>query len=139
MNHISVDKKTVCYHCGDLCSKNTIMKDDKVFCCNGCKMLYELLSENELYTYYDLESSPGKNFDTPLFKEKFSYLDDESVAEQLKEFNDGGISKVTFFIPSIHCSSCIWLLEKLYRLSSAVTSSRVNFVKKQILRIFKHR
>ena len=114
MNSTSVNKQTVCYHCGDLCSSKTIMHDGKAFCCNGCRMVYELLSENELYTYYDLQSSPGINLTTPMFKDKFAYLDDESVAGQLLEFNDGGVSKVTFFIPSIHCSSCIWLLEKLF-------------------------
>jgi len=138
MNLPFVDKKIVCYHCGDVCSTKVIVKDDKPFCCNGCKTVFELLTENELYTYYDLENSPGVNAKTPLFKDKFSYLDDQAVANQLMEFSEGGISKVTFYLPSIHCSSCIWLLEKLYRLSPAITNSRVNFVKKQVTISFKN-
>lgn len=138
MRHTSLNSKTICYHCGDECTTKNIVKDEKYFCCYGCKMVYELLSENDLYTYYEIEKTPGINANTPLFKEKFSYLDDESVAAQLLEFNDGGISKVTFFIPSIHCSSCIWLLEKLYRISPSIVNSRVNFVKKQVTITFKN-
>ena len=138
MSPSSVTKKTVCYHCGDVCSTKIIFKDDKAFCCEGCRTVYELLTENELYTYYDLENAPGINADTPQFKDKFSYLDDKTVTLQLLEFHEGDISKVTFFIPSIHCSSCIWLLEKLYHLSSAITNSRVNFVKKQVTITFNH-
>jgi P-type Cu+ transporter len=139
MNSFTVNKEVICYHCGDICASKAIVKDDKFFCCNGCKTVYELLTENQLYTYYDLENSPGVSAGIPQFKDKFSYLDDQAVTSQLMEFNEGEISKVTFFIPSIHCSSCIWLLEKLYRLSPAITNSRVNFVKKQVTIIFNNK
>ena len=49
----------VCYHCGDTCADTKITKDEKVFCCNGCKTVYEILSESDLTCYYDLQSSPG--------------------------------------------------------------------------------
>src|SRR5690606_38312672 len=36
------------------------------------------------------------------------------------------------YIPHIHCSSCIWVLENLSRLLPAVNSSQVNFPKKTL-------
>jgi Cu+-exporting ATPase len=39
---------------------------------------------------------------------------------------------VTFSIPQIHCSSCIWLLENLHRLHESVLSSRVDFQRRQV-------
>lgn len=127
-----IHNKTRCYHCGDPCSTNDIELEGKIFCCPGCKMVYELLSENSLYTYYDLQTTPGIAASNTIFKDKYSFLDDEPTKRHLLEFSNNGISKITFFIPSIHCSSCIWLLEKLYRLSPSITNSRVNFVKKQV-------
>ncbi len=127
-----VEKDTLCYHCGDPCRETKIRFEEKHFCCNGCKAVYSLLSENNLCTYYNLEENPGNNAATPFFKDKFSFLDDKSVSAQLMEFSDGDVSKVTFFVPSIHCSSCIWLLEKLYKLNPAIKSSRTNFVKKEV-------
>ncbi|MCB0433377.1 MAG: heavy metal translocating P-type ATPase metal-binding domain-containing protein, partial [Mangrovimonas sp.] len=45
-------ERTKCYHCGDTCDKTVINYDDKTFCCNGCKTVYEIFSENDLTCYY---------------------------------------------------------------------------------------
>ncbi|WP_298366504.1 heavy metal translocating P-type ATPase metal-binding domain-containing protein [uncultured Lutibacter sp.] len=121
-----------CYHCGTDCGKNPIIFNEKYFCCNGCKTVYEILNTNELNCYYDLESAPGT---IPKdIKGKYNYLENEEIIEKLLEFSDGETSVLELFIPSIHCSSCIWVLENLSKLNSGVTTSMVNFPKK-ILRI----
>lgn len=132
MSNTPVQIATKCYHCGEICSDSHIRIDDKIFCCNGCKTVYQILDENNLCNYYDLEGSPGSTVLNPFNSESFAYLDDESVVEKLLDFSDAGMAAVTFFIPSIHCSSCIWLLEKVYELNPAITSSRVNFIKKEV-------
>ena len=38
----------------------------------------------------------------------------------------------------MHCSSCIWLLENLYKLNTAVSHSQVDFLKKQLSVTFNH-
>ncbi len=121
----------VCYHCGDLCKDESIAIDDKYFCCSGCKTVYEILNQGELCTYYNFQENPGispKNFET----KKFDYLDDTTTINKLLDFSDDKISKITFFIPQMHCSSCIWLLENLFKLNPAITSSTVNFVRKEL-------
>ena len=52
-------KPTKCYHCGDDCDKNSVDFDDKLFCCQGCKTVYEIFSSNNLSHYYDLQASAG--------------------------------------------------------------------------------
>ena len=128
-----------CIHCGDDCGKYPIIWQDQPFCCNGCKTVYQLLNENQLYTYYDLEKSPGVRVDEHEFGQKFAYLDDEKIISKLLEFKDGDYSKISFYIPSIHCSSCIWLLEHLDSLHSGITYSIVNFVKKEVSITFKEK
>ncbi len=121
----------VCYHCGDLCRDESIAIDDKYFCCSGCKTVYEILNQGELCTYYNFQENPGispKNFES----KKFDYLDDLTTINKLLDFSDDKISKITFFIPQMHCSSCIWLLENLFKLNPAITSSTVNFVRKEL-------
>lgn len=54
-----MSKVESCYHCGDACSQFDILHDDKHFCCQGCKTVYEIFSENDLDCYYDLASAPG--------------------------------------------------------------------------------
>ncbi len=124
-------EKIICYHCGDNCDREHIIFDDKDFCCNGCKTVYEILDQNDLCTYYDLEQNPGISLKSKTFDDKYAYLDNEEIAHLILDFKDGNKAKVTFYIPSIHCSSCIWLLENLYKLTDGVDYSRVNFVKKE--------
>ncbi len=127
--------KETCYHCGADCNNTKVIFNDKPFCCNGCKTVYEILNQNELSCYYDLDQTPGTI--PSEIKGKFDYLDNNEIAEKLIEFNDGTTSVVTFFIPSIHCSSCIWVLENLDRLNKGVKNSLVNFPKKEARISFK--
>ncbi len=121
-----------CYHCGDVCADSSIHKEEKIFCCDGCKTVHELLAENNLCTYYELENNPGISVKAKPFKNKFAYLDDAQVQQQLVSFTDGKTTHVTFSLPQIHCASCVWLLEHLYKLNDGITYSRVDFVEKQI-------
>ncbi len=121
-----------CYHCGDICPDNSIRVDEKIFCCDGCKTVHELLAENNLCTYYELENNPGISAKAKPFKNKFAYLDDPHVQQQLIAFSDDKITRVNFNLPQIHCASCVWLLEHLYKLNPGITYSRVDFVQKQI-------
>jgi Cu+-exporting ATPase len=132
LKEISQEIDIVCYHCGEICSSDAIHKDEKIFCCEGCKVVYEILNEKNLCTYYDLNDSPGKTKQTLLLKNKYEYLDDAELTGKLLDFSDGKISTVTFFIPQMHCSSCIWLLENLFKIHHEILQSRVNFVEKKL-------
>ncbi len=128
--------KETCYHCGAECNPTKVMFDGKPFCCNGCKTVYEILNQNELSCYYDLDQTPG-TIPTEI-KGKYDYLDNEDISQKIIEFNDGSTSVVNFYIPSIHCSSCIWVLENLDKLNKGVKSSIVNFPKKEARITFKN-
>ncbi|WP_298551125.1 heavy metal translocating P-type ATPase metal-binding domain-containing protein [uncultured Algibacter sp.] len=119
-----------CFHCGLDSTSSEIIYDDKSFCCNGCKTVYEIFSANDLTCYYDLQNAPGT---TPKEIEgKYNFLDNTKIVENLLEFNDDKTQIVTLYIPHIHCSSCIWILENLNKLHPSVSSSIVNFGKKTV-------
>lgn len=134
---ILTDQQAACFHCGDSCNEDTVYIGDKAFCCSGCMMVYEILDENELNTYYCLEDQPGISFRKYKRSARFDYLDDEQVIEKLTDFKNGNFRTVSFYIPNIHCTSCVWLLENLYKLDSGVTKSSVNFMKREISISFK--
>jgi Cu+-exporting ATPase len=122
----------LCFHCGDLCREDHVLFEEKDFCCNGCKTVYEILKENDLCNYYDLEKNPGITLKSREFGDKYNYLDNSEIQEQVLDFKDGSTAKVNFYIPVIHCSSCIWLLENLYKLKDGIRYSRVNFTRKEV-------
>ncbi len=119
-----------CYHCGDECGKGSVQFDDKDFCCNGCKTVYEIFTSNGLSTFYEIEGKAGT---TPNeIRQKYDFLDNQDIVQKLLEFNEEGVQVVSLSIPTIHCSSCIWVLENLNKLHSAIKVSQVDFPKKTI-------
>ncbi|WP_456315305.1 heavy metal translocating P-type ATPase [Pseudomonas shirazensis] len=120
-----------CFHCGLTIAKNEeIDFDQKKFCCNGCKTVYEIFSLNNLTSYYDFEKSPGA---TPQdIQGKYDFLDNESILSKLLEFQEGNTAIVSLNIPHIHCSSCIWILENLNKLQLGINISQVNFPQKKV-------
>jgi P-type Cu+ transporter len=92
-----------------------------------------MLSENGMCDYYAISDSPGPKLSADK-KEAIQYpvLDLKEIREKFIQFEDAQRARVTFHIPSMHCSSCIWLLEHLPRLNPAVLSSLVNFPKKEV-------
>lgn len=119
-----------CYHCGNNCDDKSITSNDKFFCCNGCKTVFEIFSENDLTCYYDLEQNPGA-FPEEI-QGKYDFLENQKIVEKLLEFNDANKQVVSLYIPHIHCSSCIWVLENLHKLQENIIASQVNFPKKTI-------
>ncbi|MBO3098829.1 heavy metal translocating P-type ATPase [Gelidibacter pelagius] len=123
-------ESSTCFHCGDLSDSSTIFFDEKTFCCQGCKTVYEIFSENDLTCYYDLQSAPGT---TPKdIQGKYDFLSQQNIIDKLVEFDDGKSQIATLYIPQIHCSSCIWILENLNKLNSHISNSQVDFGKKTV-------
>jgi Cu+-exporting ATPase len=125
-----------CDHCAETCPDNSITLGDKTFCCEGCKLVYEILNENDLCEYYSLNNKPGLAQRIPVRKDKFAFLDDDNIQQQLISFRDEEQTHITFYIPYIHCSSCLWLLENLHRLDPGVQKVTVNFTRKEALVIY---
>ncbi|TDS57519.1 heavy metal translocating P-type ATPase [Myroides indicus] len=123
-------EKKSCYHCGNAVTVfNRIDYDDKEFCCNGCKTVYEIFNENDLSCYYEMQTSPGA---TPEDAQgKYDFLDKPEIVDKLLEFNEGFTSIISLYIPHIHCSSCIWILENLQKLNEGVYRVLVNFPEKK--------
>lgn len=128
----------VCFHCGEVCKDDTIRIEDKLFCCNGCKTVYEMLDANNLCNYYSIASAPGISKKSDI-KRNFDFLNDEDIIKKLVDFSSDEITGITFYIPQMHCSSCIWILENLYKLNSGVKFSEVNFLQKTLSVKFNHK
>lgn len=126
------EEVATCYHCGEECKDEPILYDDHLFCCDGCQLVYDVLKENDLCQYYEFEEGKGNSPEKNHYKEKFDYLDLPELQPKLLEFTDGRQSRVNWLIPKMHCSSCIWLLEQLHRLNTAVSTSVVNFPEKKV-------
>lgn len=126
-----------CYHCGQIIAKERISFDEKIFCCNGCKSVFEILNINNLGNFYELNKRSGIRPNEDNISQ-FDYLDTPEIFNNVTDFSEGNTSLVTFKIPVIHCSSCIWLLESLHTLNENINYSQVNFTRKNVQISFNH-
>lgn len=121
----------ICHHCGDYCSDDSIRIDDKIFCCNGCKTVYQLLNDDELKKLYD-EIGLAGNTQTKFNNGEFEFLDDERIKTNMLDFTIEEKSKVTLYLPQIICSACLYLLENIAKLNEGILESKVDFLRKEV-------
>lgn len=122
-----------CFHCGQPCSGQTIRKYDKSFCCFGCQAIFEILDENNLCEYYSLHAAPGSRNGEKNEAGEFDYLNDAAIRKQVVVFDSPDLCKVDFYVPAIHCISCLWLLENFSRLCPGIIRSQVVFSSKRAI------
>jgi Cu+-exporting ATPase len=128
----TTENTLACAHCGESCLSAQIKIEEKIFCCDGCKTVYGILNEHGLCDYYALNAQPGLNQRQSKRVDKFLFLDDASIRQQLISFSEKEHTQVCFYLPQIHCSSCLYLLENLHKIDAGVIKARVNFPRKEV-------
>ena len=88
---------------------------DGTFCCHGCASVFRFLEDHGLThstpaTPVPASRSRGRQRDAA----RFAALDDPAVASGSSTRPTATQSR-RFAVPSIHCASCVWLLEQLWR------------------------
>ncbi len=132
-----VSEEVLCHHCGEPC-EDLLNFDGHSFCCFGCRAVYELITTASLDQYYQNDQLKAKKVDDRLKNErKYSFLELPEVVSKLYRFEDKEIAMVRLYLSGIHCSSCIYLLEHLPKINSAIIRAEVNFVRKEISLTFR--
>lgn len=129
---LAIRSETACFHCGEPCGALSFSTCEKAFCCQGCRIVHDLLKENGLDQFYDITRHPGSRVKGSSQTNQWTFLDEAPVQQSLLDFTDGDRSQVTFHIPSIHCVACVWLLENLCRLHPGIGRSEVNFTRREV-------
>src|SRR5690606_34405714 len=138
-SHSTSFETTACYHCGENCPDHQLHFEEKYFCCQGCMLVYQLLHKNGLCTYYQLNEHAGINRKESIRQNKFAFLDQSEMQQKLIDYSDENQVYLTFYIPQIHCSSCVYLLENLHRIHQGVIRADIQFLKKEVRIIFDKR
>ena len=120
----------ICFHCGSICETKPLVAEEHTFCCEGCKTVFQILKANNLSDYYAFNTNPGVSLNKKSNK-NFDFLDEPGIKSRILKFTNGVQSGVLFKLPSIHCSSCVWLLENLFKLHKGIIRSQVNFLKRE--------
>jgi Cu2+-exporting ATPase len=97
------------------------------FCCNGCRLAWQLLHEYGLDNFYSLCEEQGTSpRQAQSTGHDFSEFDDPAFLQNHVRHLPDGLMEAKVLIEGIHCAACVWLIEKLPRLSKGVVEIRVS-------------
>ncbi len=115
------DIKLECSHCHQPVFNQVLSEDGlRAYCCYGCKVVDQLIQDNS-------ELIPRERLNSG----KYLFLDEPNIRTKLVDFEDGGYIRIALHLPQIHCSSCIYLLENLPEVESAIQEVKINFSRKE--------
>ncbi|MBT7410710.1 MAG: heavy metal translocating P-type ATPase, partial [Methylococcales bacterium] len=126
-----------CYHCHQIVPKQLavtaeINEQQQLFCCSGCVAVCQTIHVSGLESFYqhipnvDSLSPPAQNDLTDL--ESF---DLESVQADFVIENDE-TKQAILLIEGIHCSACVWLIERALNKMPGVQQAIVNLTQKRL-------
>lgn len=145
MNQDTVDR---CYHCGEPLNQHhtysaVIGETKRHFCCNGCLSACLIIYGAGEESYYKKRSSPApKLFDTlpdsilsgdgvyiaPEAKSKLNQAYDiPSVLDEYVESQGENRSRILLSIQGIHCSSCVFINERILSKTKGIHDATVNY------------
>jgi Cu+-exporting ATPase len=123
----------LCRHCGEPCRADRHDTGAGAFCCAGCASVFALIEAHGLSAFYTCDLQPGLSQQPAAARdpERFAAFDDESVAARFV-VRRGDRAEVTLPVPAMHCASCLWLLEQLWRFDAGILRSEANLLRRTV-------
>ena len=124
----------LCDHCGEQCGDRPVTTGAGSFCCAGCESVFTLLHREGLGRFYRCDVAPGvsQRGVQDRAPDRFAPLDDPLLAAAFVEFRDGDLARARFAVPALHCASCVWLIERLWRIAPGVVASEVDLLRQTV-------
>lgn len=123
-----------CSHCGaPVPPALQIAEATEQFCCGGCRQVFALLRECGLERYYEfrgaaeVEPEPAQPTDR-----EYAEFDDAAFAELYCRPGADGTQVVELYLEGVHCSACVWLVEKLPSLLPGVRQTTLDFLRRVV-------
>ena len=117
-----------CDHCG-LPVPAGLVEDgaELQFCCNGCRVAYQVIHEHGLDGYYDIKA----RIDAPeqaaqRSGKSFAEFDDPAFHELYCRELPSGLATVELYLEGVHCAACVWLVEKATVVVDGVAEVRLD-------------
>lgn len=126
-----------CFHCGLPVDDNnrvdkTIQEIPRQFCCHGCSSVCEMIYDSGLEGFYQrtpdgqlLAPPPEPPHETQLY----------DIDEVQSEFvhNMGDLRDIHLMVEGIHCSACVWLIERSLSKLPGLIDVKVNLANKRLV------
>jgi P-type Cu2+ transporter len=116
-----------CAHCGLPVPATELRAEQPAFCCAGCRSVFEIVHAAGLDGYYRYqERDAPRAVATSAGQRKYQELDDPSFRAAHVRSGAGGEDCAELLLEGVHCSACVWLVERVSRVVPGVTTSRLD-------------
>jgi Cu2+-exporting ATPase len=97
------------------------------FCCNGCRVAYEVIHEHGLDGYYDIKARiEAPEQAAQRSGKSFAEFDDPAFHRLYCRAVASGLATVELYLEGVHCAACVWLVEKLTVVVDGVAEVRLD-------------
>ena len=122
-----------CTHCDEPVVRPIYdLSQTNVFCCHGCKTVFDVMHNKGLTDYYEIKQRAGsykRRAPVNFRASKYDYLDDVDFKHEYSYKNSNEYQTMEFYLEGIHCLACLWLIEKLPTLMPDIVNSKLDLEK----------
>jgi Cu2+-exporting ATPase len=121
-----------CAHCGlPVAPAAAVAGAARQFCCEGCRAVWAILHEHGLERYYALREGAAPAPAAPADR-LYGELDDAAFQARTCRPEPGGRISTELYLEGVHCSACVWLVEKLPGLVPGLAETRLDLPRSQV-------
>ena len=133
MNSGANPESSPCDHCGLPVAPGDLDPAAKTqFCCSGCRTVFAAIHELGLEQFYRLRAEDDAGIRPVPAGGDYDAFDHESFQEVHVGRAASGASTVELCLEGMHCSACVWLIERLPRVLPGVIESRVDIGRQRV-------
>lgn len=127
-------QETCCWHCGEPLQAGVgiralVAGQPRPMCCQGCRAAAEWIEHLGLVDYYRLRTTPSQTLSDvtmPGISDQY-WNDAESSRHVIRELG-AGLRESLLLIEGMHCTACVWLIERALGGMNGIVSIQVNAV-----------
>ncbi|HET9929675.1 MAG TPA: heavy metal translocating P-type ATPase [Polyangiaceae bacterium] len=121
-----------CSHCGLPVPSARVESAARFqFCCDGCRSVHTILNTTGLESYYALRGAQG-TAPARVSQRRYAEFDDAAFIERHVRSPAPNVSQSELFLEGIHCSACVWLVERLPRVVPGVVEARLDLGRSEL-------
>ena len=110
-----------CIHCG---TPFLVTPERPDYCCAGCQFVHDLIVNNGLQKFYDLQDGVTFPVKSLVFQKRdYSWLEELAKAANS---TGGTTASLSLELQGISCIGCVWLIEKLFERKPGALGAQVN-------------
>lgn len=117
-----------CYHCDSLIPQGSaffvqIGERQHQVCSQHCQHTAEWIAQHGLGDYYRLRQGPSQRPSAP---QTTQHWDTDNLKRHVVRTTKEGLSDVSILVDGVHCSGCVWLIERLLLQLKGVKKIQLN-------------